>query len=165
MADLQKNMAGSDEDDMKGRFLTFQIDKEMYGIELRNVMEIIGIQPITGMSEMPDYIKGIINLRGKIIPVMDVRLRFKKPEKDFSDRTCIIVIRLIGISIGLIVDCVSEVLTIPDEDIVEKPEISSKDSCGFVRSIGKLGDKVVLLIDCEKLLREEELGAVSSQQL
>ena len=165
MADLLKrSMAGSDEDDTRGRFLTFQIDEEMYGIELKNVMEIVGFLPITQMPEMPDCIKGIINLRGKITPVMDVRLRLKKPEKDYTDRTCIIVISFIDISVGLIVDCVSEVLTISDEDIVEKPEISSKGSRGYVRSIGKIGDnKVVLLIDCEKLLNEKEFDAVAER--
>lgn len=163
MADLLKNNLKSSEDDMRGRFLTFQIDQDMYGIELHNVMEIVGIQPITGLLEMPDYVKGIINLRGKIIPVMDVRLRFKKPKKDYTDRTCIIVISFGGISIGLIVDCVSEVLTIPDEDIVEKPEINAKSSRGYVRNIGKIDSKVVLLIDCEKLLNDEELDAVAAQ--
>ena len=163
MADLLKNNPKSSADDMRGRFLTFQIDQDMYGIELHNVMEIVGIQPITGLLEMPDYVKGIINLRGKIIPVMDVRLRFKKTEKDYTDRTCIIVIRFGDISIGLIVDCVSEVLTIPDEDIVEKPEINAKSSRGYIRNIGKIDNKVVLLIDCEKLLNDEEFDAVAAQ--
>jgi len=162
MADLLKNTASSNNDDMKGRFLTFLIDEEMFGIELSSVMEIVGIQPVTRMPEMLDYIKGIINLRGRIIPVMDVRLRFKKSEKDYNDRTCIIVIDYGGISIGLIVDSVSEVLTIPDEDIAKKPEISSKGSRGYVNRIGKISEKVVLLIDCEKLLNEEELNIVSA---
>jgi len=163
MAGLLEKTTDSEENDMRGRILTFQINEEMFGIELQNVMEIVGIQPITEMLEMPDYVKGIINLRGKIIPVVDVRLRFKKPEKEYTDRTCIIVISFGGISIGLIVDCVSEVLTIPDGDIVEKPEMKSKDSRGYLKNIGKIGDKVVLLIDCEKLFNEEELDAVAAQ--
>ena len=161
MADTLESILESDEDDMKGRFLTFEIDKDRYGIELRNVMEIVGIQPVTEMPEMPDYIKGIINLRGQIIPVMDVRLRFKKTAKEYTDRTCVIVISFGGMSIGLIVDCVSEVLAIPDEDIAKKPEISSKGKCGYVRSIGKIGDKVILLIDCEKLLTDEDAEQIS----
>lgn len=164
MADLSKNIPEGNEDDMRGRFLTFQIDAEMFGIELYNVMEIVGIQLITKMPEMPDYIKGIINLRGKIIPVMDIRLRFKKTEKDYNDRTCIIVIDYGSTSIGLIVDSVSEVLTIPDEDIVVGSEMDyTKYTRGYVKNIGKVGDKVVLLIDCEKLLNEEELNIVSAQ--
>ena len=163
MADLSKGITGGEEDDMRGRFLTFYIGEEMFGIELKNVMEIVGIQPVTGMPEMPDYIKGIINLRGKIIPVMDVRLRFKKPEMDYTDRTCVIVIFLGDISIGLIVDHVSEVLAIPDENVMEKPEISTKGGRGYIQTIGKIGEKVVLLIDCEKLLNEEDVDTVTAQ--
>lgn len=163
MDELLKQSAPESEDDMKGRFLTFQIDEELFGIELYNVMEIVGIQPITGMPETPDYIKGVINLRGIIIPVMDARLRFKKPEKDYTERTCVIVISFSGISIGLVVDCVCEVLAIPEKDIAEKPEINSRGSRGYVKKIGKIGERVVLLIDCEKLLNEEELEAVSAQ--
>ena len=163
MAYSSTNGAISDTDDMKGRFLTFQIDEEMFGIELKDVMEIVGIQPIPQIPEMPDYIKGIINLRETIIPVMDVRLRFQKPEKEYNDRTCIIVIDYSNLSIGLIVDSVSEVLAIPDKDITEKPEICSKGSRGYVNNIGKIGEKVVLLIDCGKLLNEEEFDAVSAQ--
>lgn len=163
MADSSKILPKNEEDDMSGRFLTFEINKETFGVELRNVMEIIGIQPITEVPEMPDYFKGIINLRGKIIPVMDVRLRFKKPEVEYTDKTCVIVINVGGISVGLIVDCVSEVCSIPEEDIEEKPEISSKCSRGYIKSIGKIGIKVVLLVDCEKLLNEEELDVISSQ--
>ena len=163
MTNLLKRTTDSDEDDMKGRFLTFQIDEEMFGLELYNVVEIVGVQPITVLPEMPDYIKGIMNLRGKIIPLMDVRFRFKKPGKEYTDKTCVIVISFDGITIGLIVDYVSEVLTIPDGDIVEKPEIRSNDSCGYIKNIGKVNNKVILLIDCEKLLSEEQLDAVSAQ--
>lgn len=161
MADSFENVLESDEDYMKGRFLTFQIDSDMYGIDLRNVIEIFGIQPVTAMPEMPDYIKGIINLRGKIIPVMDIRLRFKKAATDYTDRTCVIVISFSSMSIGLIVDCVSEVVAISYEDIVEKPEIKSKGSCGYIRSIGKIGDKVILLIDCEKLLTYDDAKRIN----
>ena len=145
---------------MKGRFLTFMIEEEMFGIELKNVMEIVGIQPIISMPEMPDYIKGIINLRGKIIPIMDVRLRFKKPEKEYNDRTCIIVVSYGASLIGLIVDVVYEVQPIAEDDIAKNPEIGSEGNHGYVNRVGKVGEKVVLLIDCEKLLNGEKLGAV-----
>lgn len=124
---------------------------------------LIGIQPITKMPEMPDYISGIINLRGKIIPVMDVRLRFKKTKAEYNDRTCIIVIEFSSMSMGLIVDSVSEVLVIPDKDVSEKPEFNGKASRGYVKSIGKIDKKVILLLNCEKLLNEEELDTVSAQ--
>lgn len=163
MADLQGNTAGREDDAMAGRFLTFLIGEETFGIKLSNVMEIVGIQPTTEMPEMPDYIKGIINLRGRIIPVMDVRLRLKKPRKDYDERTCVIVVEFGDVSIGLIVDNVSEVLTIPADSIAEKPQFNSAACAGYVENIGKLAGKVILLISCEKLLKEETFDTVSAQ--
>lgn len=163
MGDLLKGISADSESAMKGRFLTFLIGDETYGIAIENVVEIIGIQPITEMPEMPDYIKGIINLRGSIVPAMDIRLRFKKPEADYTERTCVIVIHIGGMSTGLIVDCVSEVLTIPDEEISATPDIRSVDRQGYVKSIGKTENHIILLLDCEKLLNEAELETVSLQ--
>jgi len=163
MGDLLNEISVDSEGAMKGRFLTFLIGNETYGIAIENVEEIIGIQPITEMPEMPDYIKGIINLRGSIVPAMDIRLRFKKPETDYTERTCVIVIHIGDMSTGLIVDCVSEVLPIPDEEISATPEIKSCDRRGYVRSIGKSENRIILLLDCEKLLNEVELETVSAQ--
>lgn len=160
MAELMENNSEIDEDAMEGRYLTFRLGDEIFGIEIRYVMEIVGIQPITEMPEMPDYIKGIINLRGRIIPVVDVRIRFKKKCKDYNDRTCVVVIQYGGITIGLIVDSVSDVMAIPFEQISEKPEISAKDSRGYIRNIGRLNEQVILLIDCEKLLNENDLDEI-----
>lgn len=146
-----------EEDTQKDRFLTFALGFESYGIEIRHVIEIIGIQPVTEVPELPDYIRGIINLRGKIIPVMDVRLRFKKQFREYSDRTCVIVIDIKDNSIGLIVDSVSEVLSIPEGDIVPPPDVNKASSNRFIKGIGKIGNEVKLLLDCDKLLGEEEL--------
>lgn len=143
------------EDTLKDRFLTFRIDGESYGIEIMFVTEIINLQPITKVPELPEYIMGITNLRGKIIPVMDVRLRFKKAYREYNDRTCVIVIDINDTSIGLIVDSVSEVLTIPEEEIVPPPEFN-KTSNKFIKGIGKVEGGVKLLIDCNRLLDEEE---------
>ncbi len=157
MADINQTILEMEEDTQKGRFLTFSIEKECYGIEIRYVTEIIGIQAITAIPELPEYVKGIINLRGKIIPVIDVRFRFKKQPKEYNDRTCIIVVDIKDISIGLIVDSVSEVLTIPDEDIVEPPQMNKGFNNRYIKKIGKVGSDVKLLLDCEKLLTEEDL--------
>lgn len=162
---MQDFMENSDEvgiDTLKNRYLTFQIDKETFGIEIRHVMEIIGIQNITEMPEMPDYMKGIINLRGKIIPVMDVRLRFKKAPKDYDDRTCVIVIDFDGLAMGFIVDSVSEVMTIPEKDIANRPTMNNGDSRGYVSKIGKANDNVILILDCGKLLNEQEYEVLLS---
>ncbi len=146
-----------EEDTQKGRFLTFSLDKESYGIEIKYVTEIIGIQEITEIPELPEYVKGIINLRGKIIPIMDVRIRFKKEPKEYNDRTCVIVVDIKNISIGLVVDRVSEVLTILEQDIVEPPQLNKGINNRYVRKIGKIGSDVKLLLDCEKLLSDDVL--------
>lgn len=149
-----------EEDTQKGKFLTFSLGHESYGIEILYVTEIVGIQPITEVPELPEYIKGIINLRGKIIPVMDVRLRFKKPPVDYNDRTCIVVIDIDDISIGMIVDTVAEVLSIPEQEIVPPPDLH-KGGRKYIKGIGKTGSEVTLILDCEKLLDEEEVEALT----
>jgi purine-binding chemotaxis protein CheW len=156
MADLIDNTIDLEEDTLKGRYLTFSIGDESYGIEVRYVTEIVGIQKITEIPELPEYVKGIINLRGKIIPVMDVRLRFRKEPREYNDRTCVIVIDIRDLSIGLIVDTVSEVITIPEEDIVEPPQMNKGINNRYIKKIGKVGNDVKLLIDCEMLLSEDE---------
>jgi len=157
---LDKNVEMEEEDTQKGKYLTFVVGNEVYGIEIRYVTEIIGIQAITEVPELPVYIKGIINLRGKIIPVMDVRLRFNKEPKEYNDRTCVVVVDIGDISIGLIVDSVSEVLTIPDEDIVPPPQVNKVQN-HYIKAIGKVDNKVSLLLDCEKLLNEDEISELS----
>ncbi|WP_048823627.1 chemotaxis protein CheW [Bacillus sp. B-jedd] len=142
------------EDSQAGKYLTFNLENEIFGIDIKYVMEIIGIQRITIIPEVPDYIRGIINLRGKIIPVMDVRLRFKKKLKEYNDRTCIIVVDVNDLSVGLIVDRVSEVLSINPEDIVPPPEIS-QGANKYVKGIGKSGGGVKLILNCDKLLHED----------
>ncbi|MDF2986064.1 MAG: CheW protein [Eubacterium sp.] len=157
---LDEELELQNEDTQKGRFLTFALGKEEYGIEIKYVTEIIGIQVITKIPELPDYLKGIINLRGKIIPVMDVRLRFKKESREYTDRTCIIVIDINETSIGLIVDTVSEVITIEDVNIVPPPNFKTGFNNKYVKGIGKTGNDVKLLLDCEKILSEEELDSL-----
>lgn len=146
---------GQEEDTQKDKFLTFSIGSEFFGIEIKYVTEIIGIQAITVVPELPDYVKGIINLRGKIIPVMDVRLRFKKASQEYNDRTCIVIIDVKEVDLGLIVDSVSEVLSIPEEDIVAPPEINRNQN-KYIKAIGKVGSEVKLILDCNKLLTDEE---------
>lgn len=162
MTDVLENAVEMEEDTQKGKFLTFSLGKESYGIEIKYVIEIIGIQAITEIPELPEYVKGIINLRGKIIPLMDVRLRFKKEPKEYNDRTCVIVVDIKDVSIGLIIDSVSEVLTIPDDDIVDPPKMNKGFNNRYIKKIGKVGNEVKLLLDCEKLLTEDELEDLSN---
>lgn len=157
---IAQGLLEQEEDTQKGRFLTFVLSNESYGIEIKHVTEIIGIQPVTEVPELPEYIRGIINLRGKIIPVMDVRLRFKKSFREYNDRTCVIVIDIRDISIGLIVDSVSEVISIPETEIVAPPEVN-KNGNKYIKGIGKFGNEVKLILDCDRLLNEEETESLS----
>ena len=155
----EKEEIYENEDTQKDKYLIFSIGDESYGISIQYVIEIIGIEEITQVPELPIYVKGIINLRGKIIPVMDVRLRFKKEEKEYDDRTCIIVIEIDGISFGLIVDNVKEVASIDETNIAPPPNISCAEdfSNGFIEAIGKVENDIWLFIDCRKLLYNNEL--------
>ena len=114
-----------DEDAQKDKYLTFHLAKEDYAVEIRHVTEIIGIQRITEVPDMPDFVRGVINLRGKIIPVIDVRTRFKIEAKEYDDRTCIIVVNINDMSVGLVVDEVSEVASIPEEQVEPPPTAAS----------------------------------------
>ncbi|HHY23825.1 MAG TPA: purine-binding chemotaxis protein CheW [Clostridiaceae bacterium] len=149
------------EDTQKGKFLTFLLGKEVYAIEIKFVIEIIGIQPITELPQLPEYVKGIINLRGKIIPVIDVRLKFKKKPMEYNDRTCIIVVEMRDIFVGLIVDNVSEVLTIADEDIAPPPNINKEIENKYIKAIGKVENEVKLILDCEKLMDNNDVESIS----
>ena len=149
-----------EEDTLKGRFLTFRLAEEDYGLEIRYVTEIIGIQKITEVPDMPGFVKGVINLRGKVIPVMDVRTRFSLPERDYDERTCIIVVNVEDKSVGLVVDKVNEVASIPDNQI-EPPPRAGREICSYIQGIGKMGDEVKILLDVKHLLYEEELEQIS----
>ncbi len=151
-----------DEDTQKDKFLTFTVGKEDYGLEIYHVTEIIGIQKITEVPDMPDYVKGVINLRGKVIPVMDVRKRFKFDEREYDDRTCIVVVHINDTSLGLVVDTVKEVSDIPEKDIQPPPEIAEGNRQFFIRGLGKVEEEVKILLDAEKLLCKSDLSKVSS---
>ncbi len=150
------------DDMLQDRFLTFAIDNEVFGISISFVSEIIGMQKINDIPEVPDYVKGIINLRGQIISVIDMRLKFKKQPVDYDDRTCIIIIDFNGISAGLIVDNVSDVMNIPKTDISNPPEYRTGFQNKYISGIGKLKDSVVLILDCDKIFKQEELEKISA---
>jgi purine-binding chemotaxis protein CheW len=140
------------EDTQHGKFLTFMIGDEIYGIEITAVIEIVNIQPITFVPHVPDFVKGIINLRGKVVPVVDMRLKFKKPARDYDERTCIIILEIHEIMIGVIIDRVSDVLYIADDQISDMPLLKAAERSAFVRNIANVGDKAVLILDSEKIV-------------
>ena len=141
-----------EEDTQEGKYLTFVLGAEVYGLEIRYVTEIIGIQKITPVPDMPDYVKGVINLRGKVIPVMDVRLRFGMDPREYDERTCIVVINAKDTIVGLIVDTVKEVLEISRDKIEDNQQLRKGRGNQFMQGLGKVGDEVKILLNAESLL-------------
>jgi purine-binding chemotaxis protein CheW len=144
-----------------GKHLIFQLEERGYGIPILTVNEIIGIMDITPIPRAPGFIKGVINLRGKIIPVMDLRLKFGMVEKEYDEQTCIIIVNVnldnAVKQIGVVVDIVSEVVDIPASEIEAAPKYSTHDDEDFLNGIGKVKDKVVMLLDIEKVIYSEEI--------
>jgi len=149
-----------DEDTQKDKFLTFQVGTEEFGISIRHVTEIIGLQKITDVPDMPGFIKGVINLRGKVIPVMDVRSRFKLESREYDDRTCIVVVNIKDKSVGLVVDRVSEVADIPESQIEPPAQIGSGTASRYIQGMGKIDEDVKILLDVDRLLYEDELESI-----
>ena len=163
VADTEDVILDEEGDEIQeNQFLTFGIEKETYAIDLLNVIEIIRLIQITPIPEAFAFVKGIINLRGKIIPVMDVRMRFSISEKAYEDRTCIIVVNIKGLEMGLIVDHVSEVLEIPETQIDAMPTVSKTASQRFVKGIGKTDSGVKIILDLDKMLFDEEMEALKN---
>lgn len=152
----------SEAEEHKSKYMTFKSGNEYFGLKIQYVNEIIQIQAITSVPETEDYIKGLINLRGKIIPVIDVRLRFGQEPFTYNDRTCIIVIQYNEMIVGLIVEKIADVVEIKDSDILPPPTISRSDQGNrkYIYGIGKIGDMVKLLLDPDKLLRDVDLTSV-----
>ena len=143
-------------DEMKNMYLNFCVDTETYSIEIRYVHQIVGMQEINEMPEMPHYMKGFINLRGNIIPVVSMRIRFHKEEIEFTDRTCIVVTQVADHQIGLIVDAIRETLTIEPENIAPPPSSGEYSGNSYVTGIAKLGDsKTSIVISLQDLFVNE----------
>ena len=145
-------------DTQKGKYMTFKSGSEYFGLEIQYVQQIIQFQTITRIPETEDYIKGLINLRGKISPVVDVRVRFRQEACEYNDKTCILVINVKSMTVGLIVEQIAEVVEIKEENILPPPTIGRADKGHnkYVYGIGKVGNSVKLLLDPEKLLYGDE---------
>jgi purine-binding chemotaxis protein CheW len=159
--DILDDIQEEDEDTLKDRYLTFHLNGENYGIEIEHVTEIVGIQKITAVPDLPPFIKGVINLRGQVIPVMDIRLRFKMEPREYDERTCVIVVQLNEVSVGLVVDTVQEVRDIPEEAVSPPPQVANGKSSRYILGMGKVEDQVNILLDVNKLLFEEELKQIA----
>jgi purine-binding chemotaxis protein CheW len=151
-------------DSLCGRYLTFKTDQQLFGLPIADVVQIIGMQKITPVPDFPSYAKGVIHLRGEVIPVIDVRLRFQRTETVYQDRTCIIVVSIEKALVGFIVDEVDEVTDISQEDICIPPRMASDLKNGYLTGIGKLQGKIVLLLDTAKILSECEFESLQIEQ-
>jgi purine-binding chemotaxis protein CheW len=145
----------------EGKYLTFSLAEEEYGIGILKVKEIIGMMTITTIPQTPGYVKGVVNLRGKVIPVVDLRLKFGMESIEYTERTCIIVVEITGpnakIPMGIVVDSVSEVLNIKAGDIEDTPTFGSKMDTAYILGMAKTGGVVKILLDIDKVLSLEEM--------
>ena len=146
--------------EMKGKYLAFYTDGQLFGISIASVVQIVGMQPITEIPDVPHYVKGIINLRGNVIPVIDIRLRFRKEEAEYDERTCIIIAQIQDDMVGFIVDMVDAVTNIDDSEISTPPNLSSGYSDSYVNGIAKVDNRIILLLDVPSILGENVLNAV-----
>jgi len=145
-----------------GKYLTFSLKNEAYGIGILKVKEIIGMMLITSVPRTPAFVEGVINLRGKVIPVIDLRLKFTMDAMDYTDRTCIIVVEIgtdaSTVLIGVVVDAVSEVLNIRQEEIEKPPDFGTSLNTEYILGMAKMGDGVKILLDIDKVLSSEEIN-------
>jgi len=153
------------EDTKAGKYLTFKLAEEDYGISLLKVREIIGMMPITSVPRTPDFVKGVINLRGKVIPVTDLRLRFGIPEIDYTERTCIIVVEIAGeggtMQIGIVVDAVTEVLPVREEEIEPAPTFGASVDTRYILGMANMENTVKILLDIDRVLTSDEIEALA----
>jgi len=157
---------GKSQQNRAGKYLTFVLANETYGLEILKVREIMGLMDITAVPRTPEFVKGVINLRGKVIPVVDLRLKFGLKEAEHTDETCIIVVNVSSMEMGIVVDKVSEVLDIAGDEIEETPSFGTEVDTDFILGMGKAEGKVTILLDIGKVLVAEDtelLREVASQ--
>ncbi len=150
-----------DESQADNKYLSFVVHGEHYGVSVGYVSQIIGMRTITTMPEMPPFLKGVVNFRGKVIPVVDIRVRFGLPERDYDDRTCIIVVTVEETPVGLVIDRVGVMVDIPPEQVEAAPKASREYNSRFLQGLGKVDEEVYILLDVEQLLYDEELEQLS----
>jgi purine-binding chemotaxis protein CheW len=150
----------------EGKYLTFALAQEEYGLEILKVREIIGYMDITAVPQTPHHVKGVINLRGQVIPVIDLRAKFGMETTEVTEETCIIVVEISQgahkFSTGIVVDHVQEVLDIAGENIEEAPQFGSSVNTNFILGMGKIGDTVKILLDIDRVLAGEDFHSMSS---
>jgi len=162
----QQTKAPDKGDDRSGKYLVFHLGREEFGIRVLKVREIMGIQDITAVPQTPSHVKGVINLRGKVIPVVDLRLKFGLPQQEYSQRTCIIVVQMSGqagpMLIGIVVDGVAEVLNLAAADIEDTPDFGDGTATPYLLGMAKVKDKVKILLEIDRVLTSQDLHALNA---
>jgi len=152
--------------DKEGKYLTFTLAQEDYGLEILKVREIIGMMDITAVPQTPEYVKGVVNLRGRVIPVIDLRLKFGLEAAEYGERTCIIVVEVQSemgpVQMGVVVDSVSEVLNINGDDIEPAPSFGTRLKTQFILGIAKTKGTIKILLDIDRVLTTEEMAGLES---
>lgn len=143
-----------------GQYVTFLLGDEEYGLEIMAVQEIIGFTHITHVPHLPDFIKGVINLRGTVVPVIDLRLKFGLGQVEYNNHTCVVVVKMEERVMGMIVDVVSEVVNFPDGAVEPAPAFGTNIRADFIKGMGKIGDRLVIIMDIDRVLSNEELAAI-----
>lgn len=166
MSDTELMFVDEEDDELQeSKFLLFKLGTEEYGVNIAQVQSIEELQKIISVPDMPSYVKGVINLRGQVIPVVDLRIRFGMDPREYDDRTCIIIINASDTVIGFIVDTVSEVHEIAEAKIEPSPHFkANREREEYVLGLGKVGEEVKILLDIEKLIRDEEINALSKKE-
>ena len=157
----EDDLFDENEDTVANRYLTFRLNDEDYGVEIEYVTEIVCIPKITEVPDLPDFVKGVVNLRGQVIPVLDLRTKFHMEPREYDAKTCVIVIHLDKMFIGLIVDTVQDVREILPENVSPAPHLSNAPASRYILGLGKVGEAVNILLDVKKILSEEEVTKVS----
>ena len=161
MMTLTENVTGPQSDARAGKYLTFQLANEEFGIKVLKVREIMGLQEITAVPQTPGHVKGVINLRGKVVPVVDLRLKFALPAAEYTQRTCIIVTQVQGesggVMMGIVVDGVSEVLNLTGQEIEDTPDFGDEAGVRYLLGMAKVKGKVKILLDIDQVLSAQEL--------
>ena len=141
-------------------YLTFRLDQEEYGIDILKVQEIRGYEPPTRVADAPNFIKGVVNLRGTIVPIVDMRLKFNCAKAEYNSFTVVIVLNLRSRIVGIVVDSVSDVMELPAESIKPAPDLDSVIDSGAVLGLGSLGERMLILLDIERLMSASDMGLV-----
>lgn len=155
-----------DEDDNQNsnKYLLFNLGNEIFGLKISSIIQIVEMQKITEVPDMPDYIRGVINQRGKVIPLMDLRVRFGMDERAYDDRNCIIIVSVHDTFVGLVVDTVAEVHDIDDASIDPSPGFKSDTlKERYISGLGKIGNEVKILLDVEKIITQDELEQAAAR--